>query len=616
MTAQLSRGGVLVSPTLSAESLVAPPVTAHWSPSLPPDGDRVAYVCDRNGTPQVWVQPLDSEVARLIDTGAEPVESVTWSPDGGWLACTLAPGAGPRTEVWLVRPDGSDLHQVAGFGSTTAFLPRWLPASGLLAVTENGTRGLVIDPDTGETHAVAEGCLMALLDVTADGRHVLLRRGPRGARQLTVIDIATGEVRWCAPGDTGCFAPDGDTVYARSDAGADLARLVCLRPAGMEVLAERADAEVESFAMSPDGATLAVVWNIFGGTSELTLLDPTSRRQRPVGSLPGTVVDGCAFGGNSLTFTLEGPSQPRAVWVHDESGLLPVTRQTPQPLAHPLAIVPELICLPSHDGLTITGWLYRPAGRGRHPTVISLHPGPEAQERPGYNPLFQELVRHGIAVFAPNVRGSAGFGRVFLDADNGPGRYGAIADVATCAHHLLKTGIAEAGWLGCMGRSYGGYLTLAALVTYPSLFTVGIDVCGMSNFETFYANTEPWIAAAAVNEYGDPVTDRELLRDLSPVHRIDRLTAPLLVVHGANDTNVPVCEAEQVVAALRARGAPHRYLLFTEEGHDFLRRANREAYLMAAVDWLTTHLGVSTRTSAAGRRGQRRMFHPRRLLGA
>jgi dipeptidyl aminopeptidase/acylaminoacyl peptidase len=436
--------------------------------------------------------------------------------------------------------------------------------------------------------------LIALLDVSADGRRALLRRGPRGARELAVVDLVTGEVRCCMAGEIGCFAPDGATVYARSDAGADLARLVRLGADGMSVLAQRPDAEVEGFAMSPDGATIAVVWNVFGGLSELGLFDVASGRQLPVGPLPGTVVDGCAFGGRALTFTLEGPSLPRAVWVFGESGLFAVTQQA----GHPSAVVPELICLPSHDGLTITGWLYRPAGDGPYPTVISLHPGPEAQERPGYNPLFQELVGHGIAVFAPNVRGSAGFGRTFLDADNGPRRYGAIADVAACAQHLVKSGIAESGRLGCMGRSYGGYLTLAALVNYPSLFAAGIDVCGMSNFETFYANTEPWIAAAAVSKYGDPVVDRELLRDLSPVHRIDRLSAPLLVIHGANDTNVPVCEAEQVVAALQSRGTPHRYLLFPDEGHDFLRRANREAYLVAAVDWMTIHLGVSSRRPA------------------
>ena len=141
-----------------------------------------------------------------------------------------------------------------------------------------------------------------------------------------------------------------------------------------------------------------------------------------------------------------------------------------------------------------------------------------------------------------------------------------------------------------MGRSYGGYLTLAALVTFPEMFAVGIDVCGMSNFATFYEHTEPWIAAAAVSKYGDPVHDAELLRDLSPITRIDNLLYLLLFVHGENDTNVPVIEAEQVVAALQARGREHRYLLFPDEGHELLHRHSRAEYLREVVGWLTKHL--------------------------
>jgi dipeptidyl aminopeptidase/acylaminoacyl peptidase len=112
----------------------------------------------------------------------------------------------------------------------------------------------------------------------------------------------------------------------------------------------------------------------------------------------------------------------------------------------------------------------------------------------------------------------------------------------------------------------------------------------MSNFATFYRHTEPWIASAAVSKYGDPVADAELLRDLSPITHIDRLRTPLLVVHGENDSNVPVIEAEQVVEALRERGVEHRYLLFPGEGHELLRRTSRAEYLRETVDWLSTHL--------------------------
>jgi dipeptidyl aminopeptidase/acylaminoacyl peptidase len=209
-----------------------------------------------------------------------------------------------------------------------------------------------------------------------------------------------------------------------------------------------------------------------------------------------------------------------------------------------------------------------------------------------YNSLFQSLVTAGIAVFAPNVRGSSGFGRSFLAADDLGRRYGAIADVAACAEHIVETGIADPHRIGCMGRSYGGYLTLAALVWHPELFAVGVDVCGMADLETFYAHTEPWIAAAAISKYGHPQHDAALLRDLSPIHRIDRLRAPLLVVHGNEDTNVPVEEAEQVVAALAARGIEHRYLLFEGEGHELLATENRVTFVRATVGWVGQHLGV------------------------
>ncbi|MEV6495565.1 prolyl oligopeptidase family serine peptidase, partial [Actinoplanes sp. NPDC051633] len=292
--------------------------------------------------------------------------------------------------------------------------------------------------------------------------------------------------------------------------------------------------------------------------------------------------------------TAEGPGRPHGTWTWDADGLHPVSVLSPATDT----VLPTLCSFPAHDGLELTGWLFRPAGEGPHPTVLWFHGGPEAQERPGHGPLFQSLVNRGIAVFAPNVRGSSGFGRTFVNADNLELRYDGIRDVATCVEYLVEAGVADPGRVGCMGRSYGGYLTLAALVTYPSLFAVGIDVCGMANFETFYRHTEPWIAAAAVSKYGDPVADAELLRDLSPITRIDRLRTPLMVVHGENDSNVPVIEAEQVVASLRERGVEHRYLLFRDEGHELLHRSSRATYLREVVEWLTTHLRVSAMEQA------------------
>lgn len=577
MTGQLNRVDVTVLPAgwLTKGSYPSE-VSGSWSPALSPDGRHAAYVSDRSGMPKVWVQPVGSDLTFLVDTGDEPVVSVHWSYGGGWLACVLAPGGAPRTEVWLVRPDGSALHQVAGFGADSAENVRWLPGRPLLAVTENMTTTLLIDAAEGTRTQVCTGELVSLFDVSRDRSRALLRLGPRGSRYVVVRDLHTGVDEYVTSGEQACFAPDG-SIWARSDTGE---RPVLLH--GTEIVASAAQAEVEAFALTADASEVAVLWNVDGGRSELTVGTTAI-------DLPGWVAANPVWSadGSTLAFTAEGPGQPHGVWTWSaEGGLAAVSVDE----VTTDAVLPTLRRFPSHDGLEISGWLFEPATPGPHPTVLWLHGGPEAQERPGHGPLFQSLVARGIAVFAANVRGSSGFGRTFVNADNGALRYAAIADVAACVDHLVASGVADAARVGCMGRSYGGYLTLAALVTYPSMFAVGIDVCGMSNFATFYEHTEPWIAAAAVSKYGDPVRDAELLRDLSPITRIDNLRTPLMVVHGANDSNVPVIEAEQVVEALTDRGVEHRYLLFPGEGHELLHRSSRAEYLRETLDWLGGHL--------------------------
>jgi dipeptidyl aminopeptidase/acylaminoacyl peptidase len=225
--------------------------------------------------------------------------------------------------------------------------------------------------------------------------------------------------------------------------------------------------------------------------------------------------------------------------------------------------------------------------------VIHLHGGPEDQERPVFDPLYHELLGRGLDVFAPDVRGSGGHGRSFVDADLGTGRFAALDDVADCAAHAVTAGPADPTRLAVMGRSYGGYLTFASLVWHPDLFRTGVAVCGMSDLLTFFAGTEPWIAESAAHKYGHPERDRELLHSLSPMSRIDALRVPLLAVHGEHDTNVPPGESEQFVRAARERGVPAELLVLRDEGHDFLRADNRRLFRRTAADWMERHLHPS-----------------------
>jgi dipeptidyl aminopeptidase/acylaminoacyl peptidase len=585
-----------------------------WAPDLSPDGRRVAFVNDCNGIPRAWVTSATGAGAELsadlieLPTGRDHAEAVAWSADGEWIAVLGAPGGETtRTRVWVVRPDGTDARRVAGVRSGTANFGPWLRSGAVLPLSVSGRRpeetsSTLLDVHTGVSRPLGYGAVFTVVDLRHDGAAALVRVGPRGQRTLVAVDLETGTASDLAPAgdgmtDQGFFLPDG-SVLARSNVGREDYVLVGLgagRP--QRLIAGHPDGELDTFAVTADGTRAALVWNV-GGRCELELMElGTGERIRLGGPDIIERVRFCADG-SRLVVAGQGSRQPRALWQVEldpfTSRLVPV--KTPgAPLASRRQIVtPTRELVDAADGFTIEGWLYRPPGlEGPLPTVMHLHGGPEAQDRPGFNALFQALVAEGIAVFAPNVRGSTGYGRSFECADDGPLRYGAISDVAACAVHLLRTGIAVPGRLACAGRSYGGYLTLAALTFHPELFAAGVDICGMSDLLTFYAHTEAWIAAVAVPKYGDPIRDAELLADLSPLRRFHRLRAPLLAVHGMNDRNVPVSESSQAIDVARAKGIDAELLLFPDEGHEIVGAEGKLRFVTAVVSFLKEHLAVA-----------------------
>ena len=589
-----------------------------WAPTLMPDASCVAFVSDRRGRPELWVQSLDSdEPAQVLEFTEDPVLAVHWSPDGEWLACSVATGGGVRSQVWVIRPDGSDARRVAGSADEHATLGPWLRRGhrlvvGLAAPSENEpNRSDIVEPSTGVHEPLAVGDLIDVLDLSSDERFALLRDGRRGEQFCVMVDLIddvdhpllpyphtgstdVGLLRAAPPGE-----PTPMIVYLVTDAGRPRRELVAV-PIGADgvrgqvgVLAGRPDAELEFLDADQAGRLLVLVWNV-AGRSEVELLDTTSGERRALDALPGEVVSGCVLSrdGLSLVLCVESPSSPRALWRYGtrDSTLRRIDAGGPVP-AHEL-VTPTLERFLSHDGLELSGWLYRVPGRtDAGPAMLSLHGGPEAQERPVFSPQHQAMAAAGIAVFAPNVRGSSGFGRAFVHADDRYGRYDAIADVASCASFLVELGVAASDRIAVTGRSYGGYLTLAALVSYPDVFAAGVDVCGMSDLLSFYRDTEPWIAEAATTKYGDPVTDRVLLQELSPLRYVERIVAPLLVVHGELDTNVPLGEALQIVSALRTAGRPVDYLQLTGEGHEYRRATSRLELIVSMTAFLTEQLG-------------------------
>ena len=590
-----------------------------WAPSLTGDGARVAYISDRRGSPELWVQDVDApDRPQVIELSGDPVLAVHWSPDGRWLACALATRGGVRTEVWLVRPDGSGGHRLAG-DPEHAVLGPWTRTGRRLAVMIAGygvgeiNRNLLFDPETGASELVVSGELTQVLDLSPDERFALVREGPRGVQNCRLLDRATGVSQEVLPEsavgstDFGTIrpGPPGDpsavVTYVVTDAGSVRRALVAAafssggQRTGVGTIAEREHAEIDYADADDAGTRLLLIWNV-EGRSELEIADSATGLSRIVPGLPGMVVSGgvLARNGTRAVLAVESPLAPRRLWMLDVDLETWATVTAPPPVPLDL-VMPTLERFVSHDGLDLSGWLYRPVGSAdghrAGPALISLHGGPESQERPTYNPYHQALVAAGITVLAPNIRGSSGFGRSFVHADDRFGRLNAIGDVAVCAQWLIARGLADPGCMAVAGRSYGGYATLMALTAFPELFAAGVSICGMSDLLTFYAATEPWIAKAAITKYGDPDRDAELLARLSPLRQLDQLRAPLLVVHGEGDTNVPVSESTQLVAALRERDWDVEYLELEGEGHEYQRISSRRTLLVTMSRFLARTIG-------------------------
>jgi len=363
----------------------------------------------------------------------------------------------------------------------------------------------------------------------------------------------------------------------------------------LQVVTGRDDAELGAFEMNDQGTTAALLWNV-AGRNELAFVDLASGKQTAGPKLPGEIVGGLTFSkdGKRLAMTASGATAPPDVWLLDipGNGLRQVTRSKHDGVDLTTLIRPELVTFKAHDGLGLSGWLYRPAGRsGPAPFVVSFHGGPEGQERPGFRSDYQALVAQGIGVFAPNVRGSSGFGKRFVNLDNGPLRFEGIKDLKDCVDYLVSSRIADPKRVGITGGSYGGYMTMVGVTFYPDLFAAGVNLFGMVNFFTFFEQTEPWMAAISTTEYGDPKKQADLLRDLSPLGKLDQIKTPLMVQHGANDTNVPVIEAAQIVENLKRRNVPVEYILFPDEGHGFRKEKNRITSTVKMVEFFVAHLG-------------------------
>jgi dipeptidyl aminopeptidase/acylaminoacyl peptidase len=591
------------------------------SPSFSPDGKWVSFISNMSGTPQVWVVPAEGGYPRMVTNGDDPVTQADWSPASDWIAVTIAPGGGLNTQVYAVKPDGTGMKLLTQGGQDNNGFDAWTHDGRRIAIDSSrndpaSRDSFMVDVALGETKLVAKNPGVGGINgISHDGSRALLNRlKNRGDNNLYLLDLTSGKDTLVTKHDGiaeffGDISPDGRTAYIGTNKDRDLMAFGRIKlaadgtPGNIEVLAERNDGELDGIRMNEQGTLAALVWNV-KGRSELSFYDLVQNKQIPVPKLPGELVGGGAFSkdGSKLAMVVAGAAQPSDIWIMDVK-----TKQFHQLTFSPHAGVdlaalvrPEMVTFKSFDGLELSGWLYKPKNQnGPGPYVISFHGGPEGQERAPFRGDYQALLGQGIGVFAPNVRGSSGFGKKFVNLDNGELRVNGVKDIKACVDYLVNNHLADPKRIGITGGSYGGYMTMAGLTEYPDLFAAGVNLFGIVNFMTFFQHTQPWMAAISKIEYGDPDRQKEMLDKLSPIYKLDRIKAATMVQHGANDTNVPVIEAEQIVKTLKERGVPVEYILFPDEGHGWRKVPNRIKSTVEMVRFFSEHLGEAPRTPSS-----------------
>lgn len=580
------------------------------SPVLSPDGSRVAYLSDVTGNWQVWSVGTRGEGDARWPRQLTFLQDKVWELYGTGAAQHLIAvsdvAGNERQQFYLVSNfgvdlDGSEAHDVRRLTTDDDAIHRfgaWHRNGYEIMYTSNARNGVHfdlyrMDLRTGAVQLVHKSDGMRLVVAwSPDGRFVLSVDEVASLEfDLYLLDLESGEERTLTadqpPARYWAIHWSSTGIYLFTDRTHDRGAFCRLDPeTGLlteifQVDADSEQGELELLAIASDGRTAAYTINV-DGYSQLFLFDTVIGNRHRVDDLPPGVINSLLFNARS-TFAvvdLQSATTLPDVWsVRVVDGTCRQLTFSNRAGVDPRSFVaPEQVKFTSFDGLQVPAYLFRPqqpAPAAGYPCVIYVHGGPAHQVRPEFFVSFQYFVSQGYAVFAPNVRGSTGYGRAYTAMDDVELRKNSVADLKAAVAWLHERPEIDPSRVAIYGRSYGGFMVLAAMTEYPELFAAGIDIVGISNWVTFMQRTGAWRRAHREREYGSLTDHRDLLEQLSPIHKVERIKAPLLVLAGDNDPRVPLYESEQLVERVTANGGVVEFVHYADEGHIFSRLENR-----------------------------------------
>jgi dipeptidyl aminopeptidase/acylaminoacyl peptidase len=404
--------------------------------------------------------------------------------------------------------------------------------------------------------------------------------------------------------DVAYAAAPGELLVRTNKLG-EFRRLYRFRPGGaLATVGPDVAMDVDGFSIDAARKRVYVQLND-GGFARLRVLDAASFAEVPFVAPPDAQhvrVGSTTRDGRFATIGIDtgrGPQQSY-VWDHDRDTLTAWSRPAAPEVDLSRFALPRLEHYTARDGTKIPMFVRYPKACAPEaqppaepcPILVQFHGGPEGQARPGFSPRSQAFVDAGFVLVEPNVRGSDGYGKTWLSADDGPRRLEVITDIEDAGRELRRRFARDgkAPRIGITGGSYGGYATLIGMTMFAGTYDVGVSVVGISDLRTFLRNTAPYRRVLRASEYGDLERDAAALEKLSPTSYLDRVQDPLLILQGVDDPRVPAGEAIQIQEALAARGSPSRLILLEGEGHGAARRSGQVVLLGHTLQFLIEHL--------------------------
>ncbi len=587
------------------------------SPTSSPDNNRVAYLNNVSGTPQVWILDSDGN-HKQITHYEERVALVSWSPCGKWILFSIDKGGDENFQIKIIdSTDYSEIKSLTNDMSVRNDFGGWSNDGKSIVYSSNKRDAAYFDlyvQPIGEeaklVHKTGEGVHNVSFLAFSNNKNFILFTEERTNRYqfLKLLDISNDKVTQISDDNLfggfkyAFFNEQDDQITIITNQGKDFSGIAEIDISSKSVkyiYSENHEVEYMKhdnandrilFFINDRGYSKLGVLNFVDGSAEIISEPNEVTFMEPGWAWGLTILDK-----SNVLFTINSSNQnPEIIKFNLDSHKFDYFNRAykgdinlndlPSPTLHTFK---------TFDDRDIPFFFIKPDSfvkGGENPVLILIHGGPEGQERPIFKPQIQYLVSQGIGVLLPNVRGSGGYGESYGHLDDKYKRMDSVKDIQYLWNWVVDTGWASKEKIAVMGGSYGGFMTLACITEYPDLWAAAVELYGMVNMITFFEKTASYRAQHRAYEYGDPVEDKELLESISAIHKIDKISTPLLVLHGDEDPRVPMYETEQLVSELKEASKPVDFVRFSDEGHGFVKEENRIIADTAIAEFLTKYL--------------------------